>query len=582
MARRPRWGPVLSVWLFAACMAWGDAPMFEAYQLPTGLAGNVEIPTLGTWDGQTVHCVYSNNIESVWVQSTRDAGKTWSGPIRVMALGEARYITDANILVDRDRITVFATEVIDAPDHPGAFARSRIRMAVSEDGGQIWAEQPPLPLPHNYVCGCIHPPVWLDGDTVVMGWSWDVPAEEGRPAAEEGTMHLRAGVLISDDRGRTWRPGQDVDLPEQPMGADEPAIVRLSTGGLFMIVRTTYPRPYETVSHDGGQTWEPLRPAACHGFNSPSALLRLRDGGIIRAWDDSPTARFPLVVSVSTDDCQTWSPPRTVTEPTPELDGTLSYSTACYPSLAEAEDGSILLAWWQRRDETNSVHVARFSRDWIEQARAQRTIVAFGDSVTRGVRDGVTEYQTFRHLLHERLEQGGIEARVVNAGVGGDTTDDGLSRLDRDVLREKPELVIVMFGLNDAAMVDAGPVARTEPRVPPEAYTANLRSIVERIRASGSAVLVCTPTPMSRRYVHQNVGAYAGNEDINFAVRLYAEAVRRVAGDMQVPLFDAFALFADRPGGLELIEDGDHPFARGHALLADALLEPVLQLLGAP
>jgi hypothetical protein len=246
------------------------------------------------------------------------------------------------------------------------------------------------------------------------------------------------------------------------MGADEPAIVWLSNGDLFMIVRTTT-RPHETVSHDGGRTWEPLKPGPFQGLNSPSALLRLRDGAIVRAWDNSPTSRFPLVVSLSIADCRTWSPPRTVTEPTVDEDGALSYATACYPSLAEAADGTILLAWWQRDTQGhNSVWIARLNREWIKEARTlppPRKIVAFGDSVTLGVRPGVTEYQTFRYLLQERLKQQGLDVEVVNAGVGGDNTRTALARLDRDVLSERPELVIVMFGVNDAAMVDGGPVA---------------------------------------------------------------------------------------------------------------------------
>jgi lysophospholipase L1-like esterase len=559
-----------------------DEPSFEIGELKSGLPGSIEIPTLGTWDGKLVYCVYSNDIRSIWVQWTRDAGRTWARPVQVMGLPGGRYITDPNILVDRDRITVIATHVLDAPDHPGAIAQSEFLAATSEDGGRTWSPPQAIPLARKYVCGCIHAPVWLDGDAVVMGWSWDVPAEEGKPVTDEGAMHLRAGVLISEDRGRTWTPGQDVDLPDQRMGADEPAVVRLSSGDLFMVVRTTT-RPYETVSHDGGRTWEPLKPGPFQGFNSPTALLRLRDGAIVRAWDNSPTNRFPLVVSLSTDDCRTWSPPRTVTEPTVQQDGSLSYATACYPSLAQAADGTILLAWWQRSSQgTNSVWVARLNREWIEEAKTlppPRKIVAFGDSVTLGARPGVTEYQTFRNLLQEKLKQQGLNVEVANAGIGGDNTRTALARLDRDVLSEKPDLVTVMFGVNDAAMVDGGPVARTEPRVSLDEYRSNLKAIIERIRGARAKVLLCTPTPMSRKYLYANLGAYAEHEEINYMVRQYAQAAREVAQQENVPLFDAFSLFLDRPDGLDLIEDGNHPYVKGHALIAEGLLETVAGLL---
>jgi acyl-CoA thioesterase-1 len=564
----------------------GTEPFFEMSALQTGLTGYVEIPRLGTWDGQSLYCTYSNTISSIWIQCSADAGATWSKPVQVMGLSEPRYITDANLLVDRDRLTVFATHVLELPEFTGKLARSVFRSAVSRDGGATWSAPEAMPLPRRYVTGCVNVPVWLDGDTVVMGWAWDVPAEEGRPSALEGEMHTRAGVLISADRGRTWAPGADVDLPQQAMGADEPAVVRLANGDLFMIVRTTTGRPHETVSHDGGTTWEPLRPAPVYGNNTPSALLRLRDGAILRAWDNSPLNRFPLVVALSTDECKTWGTPRTITAPVPQADGSLSYATACYPSLAQAADGTLLLAWWQRTDAgRNSVWLARFNREWIEDRQEQpppKRVVAFGDSITAGVRPGVTEYQTFRFLLEDTLKRLGLPVTVANAGLGSDTSTGALARLDRDVLAEKPDLVIVMFGMNDAAMVDGGPVARTAPRVSLDDYRANLRAIVERVRASGAKVLLCTSTPMSRKYLYQDLGAYAQNEDMNYQLRRYRAAVQTLGQEIGVPVFDGFALFAATPADLELIEDGCHPYIKGHARLAEALLEPVRSLLAAP
>jgi acyl-CoA thioesterase-1 len=503
-----------------------------------------------------------------------------------MGLSEPRYITDANLLVDRDRITVFATHVLDLPEFAGKLARSVFRSAVSTDGGLTWSAPEAMPLARRYVSGCVNVPVWIEGDNVVMGYSWDVPADEGKPSATEGGMHTRAGLLLSADRGRTWTPGADVDLPGQAMGADEPATVRLLNGDLFMAVRTTTGRPHETVSHDAGRTWEALRPAPVYGHNTPSALLRLRDGAILRAWDDSPVNRFPLVVALSTDECQTWGPPRTVTEPALQADGSLSYATACYPSIAQAADGTILLAWWQRStDGHNSVWLARFNREWIDQAAARprpKRIVAFGDSITAGVRPGVTEYQTFRFLLGDRLTRLGLPVQVLNAGLGSDNTVGALARLERDVLAAKPELVIVMFGMNDAAMVDGGPVARSGPRVPLADYTANLRTLVTRIRAGRAKVLLCAPTPMSRKYVYQHLGAYAENRDMNYLLRQYAAAAKALGTELGVPVFDGFALFAESAEGLALIEDGCHPYARGHAKLAEALTEPVRALLSAP
>ena len=174
----------VALMLASAGCAMADEPSFEIGELKSGLPGSIEIPTLGTWDVKLVYCVYSNDIRSVLVQWTRDAGRTWAKPVQVMGLPGGRYITDANVLVDRDRITVIATHVLDAPDHPGAIAQSEFLAATSEDGGRTWSPPQAIPLARKYVCGCIHAPVWLDGDAVVMGWSWDVPAEEGKPVTD--------------------------------------------------------------------------------------------------------------------------------------------------------------------------------------------------------------------------------------------------------------------------------------------------------------------------------------------------------------------------------------------------------------
>jgi acyl-CoA thioesterase-1 len=392
-------------------------------------------------------------------------------------------------------------------------------------------------------------------------------------------MTIRSGVLISHDRGRTWTPGADAGPDIPTMGLDEPALVRLANGDLFAILRTNQARPYETVSHDGGLTWDPVQPSRLRGFNSPAALCRLADGDILRAWDNSSANRYPLVVALSRDECETWSRARTVATPATTPEGGLSFDTACYPTIAQAADGTILLAWWQRARGRNSVHYARLSREWLDEVALTPQppkVVAFGDSVTRGVRPGVTEAQTFAALLQAGLQERGVEVEVVNAGLGSDTTAGGLARMDRDVLAEEPQAVVIMFGLNDACVVDGGPVAREEPRVSLTDYAANLRTMVSRAQAAGAAVVLCTPNPMTRAYLYSDMSGYAENDDMNYLVREYAQAVEELGQEVAVPVVDVFSLFEDRPGGLDLIQDGCHPYVEGHRLIAEALL-PVVQ-----
>jgi lysophospholipase L1-like esterase len=70
-------------------------------------------------------------------------------------------------------------------------------------------------------------------------------------------------------------------------------------------------------------------------------------------------------------------------------------------------------------------------------------IVAFGDSLTAGV--GADAADSYPSLLGADL---GVP--VLNMGVSGQTADEALARLDRDVLAQRPSLVIVLFGANEA------------------------------------------------------------------------------------------------------------------------------------
>lgn len=73
-------------------------------------------------------------------------------------------------------------------------------------------------------------------------------------------------------------------------------------------------------------------------------------------------------------------------------------------------------------------------------------ILALGDSLTAGY--GLEEGNAFPHKLEDILNKSGIQAKVINGGVSGDTTAGGLSRLDW-MMSSKPNLVVIELGAND-------------------------------------------------------------------------------------------------------------------------------------
>jgi acyl-CoA thioesterase-1 len=74
-------------------------------------------------------------------------------------------------------------------------------------------------------------------------------------------------------------------------------------------------------------------------------------------------------------------------------------------------------------------------------------IVALGDSLLAGY--GITPPQAYPARLEAALRAQGVAATVTNAGVSGDTTADGLARLDFTLGGQKPDLVLISLGGND-------------------------------------------------------------------------------------------------------------------------------------
>jgi lysophospholipase L1-like esterase len=190
------------------------------------------------------------------------------------------------------------------------------------------------------------------------------------------------------------------------------------------------------------------------------------------------------------------------------------------------------------------------------------------------------------------LARSGILAKVFNAGIGDTTTRDAVARLDRDVLRRHPDLVIVQFGINDSWIdVDQGQI---KPRLTRAEYRDNLRVIARRTRARGARVLFMTPNPMrwKDRFYIQAFREHPGLLDVedprglDKLLDLYAQDVRDVAAGESIPVLDVFRAFEDYgrvPGQsveqLLLASDGIHPNQQGQSLVCSLLATRIAGLV---
>jgi lysophospholipase L1-like esterase len=215
----------------------------------------------------------------------------------------------------------------------------------------------------------------------------------------------------------------------------------------------------------------------------------------------------------------------------------------------------------------------------VSVAGAPPVVVMLGDSTT-AVRPGAID-RVYASRVEQTLVESGFPVRVINAGLGGNSTTDGLDRFDKDVLTHHPDLVVIQFGINDSAVdVWRNPPA-TSPRVSIETFGANLRRLIERSRQAGARVVLMTTNPIRwTPKLKELYGKLPYNPDRpdGFDLPLlsrYNAAARRVANEAGVPLVDVHAEFmrGDVDG---LLLDGMHPGDAGHAIVA-GLLAPVIR-----
>ncbi|HAJ90053.1 MAG TPA: arylesterase [Rhodospirillaceae bacterium] len=176
-------------------------------------------------------------------------------------------------------------------------------------------------------------------------------------------------------------------------------------------------------------------------------------------------------------------------------------------------------------------------------------IVALGDSLTAGY--GMESGQDFATKLQEKMIAAGISARVDNAGVSGDTSAGGLSRVDWAVDgTPRPMLVIVALGANDMLR-----------GIDPAVTQKNLAAILDKLKEKKIPVLLAGMKSPA------NLGPFfQGKFD-----RIYQE----LADEYDVPLYPFFLEGVAMKAEYNL-PDGLHPNPKGIAIMVDRIF-PVVE-----
>lgn len=196
-------------------------------------------------------------------------------------------------------------------------------------------------------------------------------------------------------------------------------------------------------------------------------------------------------------------------------------------------------------------------------------IVFLGDSITE-MGDGKNGYvRIVRDSLKKKL--GDNAPRVKNAGISGNKVTDLQVRLERDVLSNKPTLVVVYIGINDVWHFSMPGGAGT----PEDVYESGLNDVVRRLLNSGAKVILCTPSVIGEKA--------EGSNPQDQMLGKYVEMSRSVASRNNVALCDLHERFVDYLGrhnrddagsGILTI-DGVHLNDEGNRLVAGELLEMI-------
>lgn len=181
-----------------------------------------------------------------------------------------------------------------------------------------------------------------------------------------------------------------------------------------------------------------------------------------------------------------------------------------------------------------------------------KTIVFFGNSLTAGY--GLSTDQAFPALIQRKLDSAALPYRVINAGVSGETSSGGASRIDW-ILKQPVDVFVLELGANDG--LRGVPLAETRK---------SLQVIIDRVKAKyPGAKLV-----LAGMQIPPNMGAQYAN---GFR-ELYPELAAK--NNMTLIPFLLEGVGGERRLNLE---DGIHPTAEGHQILAQNVwlaLRPIL------
>jgi len=187
-------------------------------------------------------------------------------------------------------------------------------------------------------------------------------------------------------------------------------------------------------------------------------------------------------------------------------------------------------------------------------ASEPKTILVLGDSIAAGY--GLDPDEAFPALIEEKVTAAGLNYKVVNAGVSGDTTAGGLRRINW-LLKQSVDVIVIELGGNDGLR-----------GIEPEETAKNLQGIIEKVRQKYPAAKIVIagmqmPDNMGTEYVTK-----------------FRELFPRIAKENRAILVP---FLLEGVGGKSELNQPDriHPTAEGHRIIAETVWKVIKPLLEA-
>jgi sialidase-1 len=541
-------------------------------------------PFVTTGDGGVL-CVDSKNA-----LHSSDEGRTWNGTPLFAEPGKFTVSNERALLRTREGVVISAWMNGAERRQPQGWRWGAKEVSWKEfvlptytcrstDDGKTW--ETPVKLSEPW-CGCIHSLIQMRSGRIVL------VGQEIIPQWRHATV-----MWVSDDLGKSWKRGDVLDYgmgAHDHAGSIEGSVIERKDGSLYLLLRTESGWLWEATSRDGLK-WEGLKQSQIRSVTCCPQMARLADGRVALLWNAPPrhlptngTSRAELSLAFSDDEARTWSKPVIVAA---------NYAPGgrvSYPYLYERKPGELWITTMQGglRMKVKVDDLAAGEIPVFEPAPAPEPktggIIMFGDSTTAYRHGSVQKVYSVR--VDEALQSIGSSLSVHNASIGGNTTRDALKRFDRDVLRYKPRIVVMQFGINDAAVDVWKKPPAAGPRVPLTEYIANMRALITTARKQNAKVILMTTNPLrwtsKLRELYGRPPYDATAEDGFDALHLaaYNEALRKLAKELDVPLVDVRAAYpgfaAKHKTTIDgMLLDGMHPAELGHQLVSELLVPAI-------